>query len=96
MNLKPCKWCDSSFTTDLSYQIYCSSSCREQATKEKIAQRYAASRRTKQKRKDRVCKDCNTKLSVYNDDLLCRNCEVVPNQVTKALKDVKRFASGKD
>jgi hypothetical protein len=96
MNLKPCEWCDSSFETSISYQIYCSPPCREQATKEKIAQRYAATRRTKQRRKDRVCKDCGTRLSVYNDDLLCQNCEVVPNHVNKALKEIKRLANGKD
>jgi methylphosphotriester-DNA--protein-cysteine methyltransferase len=96
MKIKPCDWCDNTFETDISYQIYCSPKCREQATKEKIALRYAATRRNNKNRKLRTCKDCGTKLSVYNDDVLCQSCEIVPGNVLKALKDVKRLANGKD
>jgi hypothetical protein len=96
MKTKPCEWCDNSFETNVSYQIYCSPECREQATKEKIALRYAATRRTRQNRKSRTCKDCGAKLSVYNDDLICQGCIVVPGNVSKALKDMKRLANGKD
>jgi methylphosphotriester-DNA--protein-cysteine methyltransferase len=96
MKTKPCEWCDNSFDTNISYQIYCSPQCREQATKEKIALRYATTRRHSKNRKARTCKDCGAKLSVYNDDLLCQSCEVIPSNVSKALKDIKRFSSGKD
>jgi hypothetical protein len=52
--MKSCRWCDKNFDSDISYQIYCSEQCREEATKEKIAQRYIQSRR--QKRKGKI--DC--------------------------------------
>lgn len=45
MKSKHCEWCDHTFETKISYQIYCSSECREAATKEKIMARYQISRR---------------------------------------------------
>jgi hypothetical protein len=56
--MKHCKWCDSEFNTEVSYQIYCSVECREQATKEKIAERYLVLRRQKRIGKERKCKSC--------------------------------------
>ena len=53
--MKHCKWCDSEFNTEVSYQIYCSVKCREQATKEKIAERYLVLRRQKRIGKERKC-----------------------------------------
>lgn len=96
MKLKHCEWCDSSFETKISYQIYCSPGCREQATKEKIAQRYNIKKRNQTKRKNRSCKSCGTKLSVYNDEQLCSNCIVNPKDVTSALREIKGLANGKD
>ena len=93
--IKPCQWCDSSFETKISYQIYCSSDCRESATKEKIMQRYLQTKRSKRKNKDRKCKSCNATLSIYNDDTICQACEVNPADVLKALKDIKGIANGK-
>lgn len=89
MKTKHCDWCDTSFETSISYQIYCSPECREQATKEKIAQRYAITRRAKRHGKKRECKACGTALSVYNDDLLCQACIINPVEVNKALKEIK-------
>lgn len=94
--IKHCQWCDSSFDTKISYQIYCSEICRESATREKIAQRYIQSRRLKRSGKDRRCKQCDTNLSIYNDESLCLKCEVNPNDVNKALKEIKGLANGKD
>ena len=94
--IKPCQWCDSSFETKISYQIYCSSDCRESATKEKIMQRYLQTKRSKRKNKDRKCKSCNATLSIYNDDTICQSCEVVPKDVEKALKELRGMANGKD
>jgi len=87
--MKHCSWCDATFKTDISYQIYCSEKCRESATKEKISQRYLISRRQKRKGKDRRCKMCNERLSIYNDDNLCTKCNVNPSDVSKALKQIK-------
>jgi hypothetical protein len=95
MKNKHCDWCDSQFQTKVSYQIYCSVTCREQATKEKIAQRYAQTRRSKRLSKVRNCKSCSIPLSAYNDEELCGECLVNPVEVKKALKDLKGFINGK-
>ena len=94
--MKNCQWCDATFKPRVSYQIYCSDACREEATKEKIAQRYAISRRNKMMGKTRACKSCSKPLSVYNDDVLCSSCVVNPVDVNKTIKEIKRMASGKD
>jgi len=93
--MKRCQWCDNSFETSISYQIYCSSGCRESATKDKIAQKYAIKRREKLMKKNRVCKSCGNKLSAYNDDLICYSCSVNPKEVARALKELKDIADGK-
>jgi hypothetical protein len=89
MKNKHCQWCDNTFKTKLSYQIYCSPACREGATREKIAERYLSIKRKKRIGKVRGCKYCNAPLSVYNDDPLCDKCLINPQDVTKALKDIK-------
>jgi hypothetical protein len=87
--MKHCQWCDTQFETKISYQIYCSVACREAATKEKIAERYAISRRNKRIGKKRNCKSCGGSLSAYNDDQLCSVCTVNPIEVSRALKEIK-------
>lgn len=87
--MKHCQWCDKVFETTISYQIYCSPSCRDGATKEKIAARYIVSRRQKRKGKERKCKSCGEALSIYNDESLCIKCNVNPSDVNKALKQIK-------
>lgn len=87
--MKTCSWCDHEFISNISYQIYCSEQCRSAATKEKIAQRYIQTRRQKRKGKKRICKKCGEKLSIYNDEYLCVKCNINPNDVKKALKDIK-------
>jgi hypothetical protein len=87
--MKHCSWCDNEFKTDISYQIYCSSVCRDAATKEKIAARYIHARRQKRKGKDRKCKKCSENLSIYNDENLCTKCNINPSEVLKVLKQIK-------
>ena len=87
--MKHCQWCDNEFIAQVSYQIYCSSVCRDSATKEKIASRYIVVRRQKRKGKVRKCKNCGEDLSIYNDDQLCYLCNINPKDVAKALKDIK-------
>lgn len=94
--MKNCKWCDREFESKISYQIYCSEECRDLATKEKIAQRYIQTRRQKRKGKTRVCKKCGDKLSIYNDDPLCSQCDINPNDVKKALKDIRGLSNGRN
>jgi hypothetical protein len=93
--MKNCQWCDNAFATDISYKIYCSPECREEATKDKIAQKYAQKRRVKMMSKKRFCKSCNSPLSAYNDDSICHACSVNPKDVAKALKELKDIADGK-
>jgi len=93
--MKNCQWCDTAFKPSVSYQIYCSSGCREGATKEKIAQRYAISKRNKMIGKKRDCKSCGLALSAYNDDQICHSCSVNPGEVFKALKEIRGIAGGK-
>jgi len=87
--MKHCRWCENDFNSDISYQIYCSPECREAATKEKISQRYLISRRQRRLGKNRRCKMCEEKLSIYNDDILCTKCNISPSEVSKALKQIK-------
>lgn len=96
MKTKHCQWCDNNFETSISYQVYCSAECRELATKEKIAQRYAQTRIKQRLNKDRKCKNCGVGLSIYNDDTLCFQCIVNQNDVDKVLKNIKGMANGKD
>jgi hypothetical protein len=94
--MKNCNWCDNQFSGTVSYQIYCSVTCREQATKQKIATRYLYSRRQKRKGKDRKCKSCDQQLSIYNDDALCNTCAINPKDVSKILKEIKDLSNGKE
>jgi hypothetical protein len=96
MKQKHCNWCDNTFETSISYQIYCSTTCRSFATKEKIAARYLLTRRSKRAGKERSCKSCGSKLSIYNDDVLCQICVVNPKDVAEALKDIKGLMNGKN
>ena len=93
--MKTCQWCDASFKPKVSYQIYCSDTCRDEATKEKIAQRYAIAKRNKMMLKPKLCKSCQKPLSVYNDDMLCSTCIVDKKQVSKTLREMKGMANGK-
>lgn len=94
--MKTCQWCDASFETNVSHQIYCSAECREQATKDKIAQRYSINRRKRMMGKKRHCKSCGQILSAYNDDQICMTCVVNPKEVSLTLKMIKKMAEGKD
>jgi hypothetical protein len=87
--MKHCKWCDQEFKSDITYQIYCSSACRESATREKIAARYVIARRQKRRAQKRVCKNCGNSLSIFNDDVLCNECNINPIQVAKVIKQIR-------
>ena len=93
--MKQCQWCNNSFTTKISYQIYCSVPCRDEAAREKIADRYAITRRQKRVGKERNCKSCGAKLSVYNDEVLCDVCVINPQELNRALRQIKGIANGK-
>ena len=96
MKNKHCSWCDNTFETQISYQIYCSVECRELATREKIRERYIATKIKNRAGKNRKCKSCNSALSIYNDDSFCSNCLIIPKDVFQALKDIKKIIKDKD
>ena len=88
--MKICDWCSEDFEPNVSYQIYCCSQCREQATKEKVNERYQQKKRKKMAKKERRCLNgCGTVLSIYNDTGLCGSCMVNEKQVNNALKQLK-------
>ena len=90
--MKLCNRCDTYFKPRVSYQIYCSDICREQSTKEKIAERYLATRRQKRYGKKRNCLGgCGISLSMYNDSGFCANCNVSEKVVNKMIKELKGF-----
>jgi hypothetical protein len=93
--MKHCQWCDNSFETKVSYQIYCSPECRDGATKQKITERYQLSRISRRAGKVRKCKKCDQNLSIYNDDPICSKCLINPIDISIALKDIKRLSNGK-
>jgi hypothetical protein len=93
--MKHCQWCDTQFKPKTSYQIYCSVSCRDAATKEKIAARYEQTRRERRKNRDRKCKVCNSVLSIYNDEKVCESCIIDPKEVNKVLRQIKGIVNGK-
>ena len=90
--MKLCNRCDNYFSPKVSYQIYCSEICREESTREKIAERYLVSRRQKRIGKNRRCLGgCDTSLSIYNDSGFCANCNVSKRTVDKMLKELKGY-----
>lgn len=93
--MKSCSWCDNTFRPTVSYQIYCSASCREQATKEKIVARYVVTKRKKRKNKTRLCAGCGSSLSIYNDESLCNSCSINNKDVAKILRKIKNIANEK-
>jgi hypothetical protein len=95
MKNKHCEWCDNTFETKVSYQIYCAVECREAATKQKIAERYLITRVQKRAGKNRKCKSCQSLLSIYNEDVICNTCSATTDEVSKVLKDMKGIANGK-
>ena len=90
--MKLCNKCDTYFTPKVSYQIYCSEMCRDDATREKIAERYQITRR--QKRVGKIIKclgGWDVDLSIYNDSGFCSNCNISKKAVDKMLKELKGF-----
>lgn len=88
--MKVCAWCANEFDPSVSYQIYCSPSCRESATKEKINERYQINRVKKRSKKTRKCSGgCGTIISIYNENGFCAICMTNKRKVDKTLKELK-------
>lgn len=90
--MKRCEHCSKTFKPNVSYQIYCSEVCREEATKQKIAERYQVLRTQKRIGKKRICLGgCGQQLSIYNDSGFCANCNIHQKALEKMLKQLKGF-----
>jgi hypothetical protein len=87
-----CKWCDKQFSPNTTKQIYCSSECRQEASKEKILERYHLQKRKNRKGKEKKCGGgCNTLLSIYNDSGICDNCLVHQSKMKTFMRELKDY-----
>ena len=90
--MKICQWCENEFESVSSHQIYCSSDCRNESTRQKVNQRYQQSKFKNRIGKERRCAGgCNTLLSAYNDEGFCNACLINNKKVDKFLKDIKDY-----
>jgi hypothetical protein len=87
-----CRWCDKQFSPNTTKQIYCSSECRQEASKEKILERYHLQKRKNRKGKEKKCGGgCNTLLSIYNDSGICDNCLVHQSKMKTFMRELKDY-----
>ena len=74
MMTKNCEWCGVDFDANVSYQIYCGSVCRADATKDKNSSKQRDKRIKSRVGKERNCTTCGKPLSIYNDETFCGTC----------------------
>ncbi len=85
-----CSWCDKEFTKNSTKQIYCTAECRQEASKEKILERYHIEKRKKRQGKKRLCAgDCGMQLSIYNDSGICDTCEINNKRMNNFMKELR-------
>jgi uncharacterized protein YmfQ (DUF2313 family) len=90
--LKQCDWCGNYYTANVPYQVYCTTTCRDEATKQKISDRQRFLKRQRRNGKVRLCQgNCGTRLSIYNDSNVCDNCSINKKEVQKRIKEIKVF-----
>ena len=68
------KECAKEFERKTHNQKYCSDECCRIATNRRIMEKYYEKKEIKNGR-ERICKNCKTKLSRYNSSNICANCE---------------------
>lgn len=68
--------CEILFEPQVHNAIYCSTDCRKIITNKNVLDRYYE-KKERRSNKTRVCKnkDCNTVLSIYNDENICEACK---------------------
>lgn len=87
-----CVWCDKDFEPASPKQIYCSAECRQEASKEKIIERYHIEKRKKRLAKKRICAGgCGTCLSIYNDSGMCDNCLTNKRKMKNFIREIKDY-----
>lgn len=70
-----CQWCGIYIGEVKSRQIYCSESCRTEATKVNTKQRQMREKVKRRKENPITCKRCGTVISVYRNGKFCYKCE---------------------
>lgn len=89
-----CAWCLELFEPTTVSQIYHSAECRQQATRQRIAEQYKIRRRVKKKIK--YCSNgCGTKLSIYNESSYCTICMANKKEFKNLIREIKDIANGK-
>lgn len=87
-----CTWCEKDFIPASPKQIYCSAECRQEASREKIIERYHAEKRKKRLGKKRLCAgECGTPLSIYNDAGICDNCLTNKRKMKSFIREIKDY-----
>jgi hypothetical protein len=87
-----CKWCDKEFVANSIKQIYCGPVCRQDASKQKILERYENEKIKKRIGKTRRCAGgCGTLLSIYNDIGMCDNCVVHKKKMQGFMREIKEY-----
>lgn len=87
-----CNFCGEIFYRNSSKQIYCGPDCRQEASREKILERYNIEKIKKRVGKNKTCAGgCGTILSIYNDSKMCENCIVNNKKMNKFLKEIKDY-----
>lgn len=95
--MKDCAFCGNRFECSVTYQVYCSTDCRKEATKEKIKERGRAALLKRRAKKTRMCSNgCGTPLSIYNDQKICNKCGTNNKMVNKALKSIESLFDWED
>lgn len=68
--------CNNTFLPKTHNQKYCTDECCRLATNRRIMEKYYA-RRDQRQGKVRICRECGeTKLSRYNNSLVCSSCDL--------------------
>ena len=89
---KFCKFCDIQFQSNNKNQIYCSSDCRVNATKEKIVKRHKILQIKSRASRNRKCAGgCGIEISIYNDIGFCNICMMSKRKLEQTLKDIRGF-----
>jgi hypothetical protein len=90
--MKYCTWCDKEFESVSAKQIYCGAECRQEASKQKIVERYEAEKIKKRIGKNRRCAGgCGTLLSIYNEMGICDNCVVHKKKMQSFMREIKEY-----
>lgn len=92
--MKKCAECQQDFEFKTHNQKYCSNQCCRIATNKRIMQKYYQ-KRERLAGKERLCLDCNARLSKHNPLDICALCEKrrTKSKTGKTIKDIENVIS---